>query len=196
MIAAPAPGAAATWGSHRVRSGAMDTVKIGNDGLSHTFILAIEGHASHISAATGYNYPRPEGGVTTIARCRCRRHQGHDRHRTRGSIPRHIKGSCGIGRSPQNTWRRHASQTATAWLGAPKHPVFAQRGDIVMKDRTTLDVCVGLNSWFVGEEHGQQGLVAVPTSECTKPFTLPFASISNVEAKARRLFSCLGLALK
>ncbi len=73
-------------------------------------------------------------------------------------------------------------RTATAWLGSPKHPVFAQRGDIVMKDRTTLGVCVGLHSWFVGEEHGQQGLVAIPTADCTKAFTLPFAA-SEAEAR-------------
>lgn len=56
MIASPVPGAAATWAFRRVRSGAMDTVKISNDGLSHTFTLAIEGHASLISAATGSSY--------------------------------------------------------------------------------------------------------------------------------------------
>lgn len=56
MIASPIPGAAATWAFRRVRSGAMDTVKISNDGLSHTFTLAIEGHASLISSATGSSY--------------------------------------------------------------------------------------------------------------------------------------------
>ena len=56
MIASPVPGAPATWSFRRVRSGAMDTVKISNDGLSHTFTLAIEGHASLISAATGSSY--------------------------------------------------------------------------------------------------------------------------------------------
>ncbi|SEM40432.1 hypothetical protein SAMN05192583_0068 [Sphingomonas gellani] len=67
-------------------------------------------------------------------------------------------------------------KTATAWLGQSKHPAFAQRGDIVMKDRNTLGVCVGLHSWFVGEEHGQNGLVALPTADCSKAFTLPFAA--------------------
>jgi len=56
MIASPVPGAPATWAFRRVRSGAMDTVKISNDGLSHTFTLAIEGHASLISSATGSSY--------------------------------------------------------------------------------------------------------------------------------------------
>jgi hypothetical protein len=56
MIASPVPGAAATWVFRRVRSGAMDTVKISNDGLSHTFTLAIEGHASLISGASGSTY--------------------------------------------------------------------------------------------------------------------------------------------
>jgi len=56
MIASPTPGNPPTWAFRRVRSGAMDTVKIGNDGLSHTFTLAIEGHASLISAASGSSY--------------------------------------------------------------------------------------------------------------------------------------------
>ncbi|KQM20197.1 hypothetical protein ASE73_07700 [Sphingomonas sp. Leaf24] len=72
-------------------------------------------------------------------------------------------------------------KTVTAWLGQPKHPVFAQRGDIVMKDRNTLGVCVGLHSWFVGEEHGQNGLVAVPTVDCTKAFSLPFVAAPSIE---------------
>lgn len=56
MIAGAAPGAAATWAFRRVRVGAMDTIKISNDGMSHIFTLAIEGHASLISNATGSNY--------------------------------------------------------------------------------------------------------------------------------------------
>lgn len=76
-------------------------------------------------------------------------------------------------------------KTATAWLGHSKHPAFAQRGDIVMKDRTTLGVCVGLHSWFVGEEHGENGLVAVPTATCTKAFSLPYsAPASSTEVRA------------
>lgn len=73
-------------------------------------------------------------------------------------------------------------KTATAWLGQPKHPALAKRGDIVMRDRTTLGVCVGLHSWFVGEEHGHNGLVALPTADCTKAFSLPFAA-SNEEVR-------------
>lgn len=72
-------------------------------------------------------------------------------------------------------------KTVTTWLGQPKHPVFAQRGDIVMKDRNTLGVCVGLHSWFVGEEHGQNGLVAVPTADCTKAFSLAFEAAPSIE---------------
>ena len=76
-------------------------------------------------------------------------------------------------------------KTVTAWLGAPKHPAFAQRGDLVMKDRNTLGVCVGLHSWFVGEEHGHNGLVALPTAHCTKAFTLPYATAtSSMETRA------------
>lgn len=75
-------------------------------------------------------------------------------------------------------------KTVTSWFGQPKHPVFTQRGDIVMKDRNTLGVCVGLHSWFVGEEHGANGLVALPTINCTKAFSLPFAvAASNEEVR-------------
>ncbi|MBB5709448.1 DUF6950 family protein [Sphingomonas xinjiangensis] len=72
-------------------------------------------------------------------------------------------------------------KTVTSWLGEPKHPAFAQRGDVVIKDRNTLGVCVGLHSWFVGEEHGAQGLVALPTANCTKAFTLPYAVAASSE---------------
>lgn len=81
--------------------------------------------------------------------------------------------------------RKHGAgtllRTAVAWLGAPKHPVFAQRGDLVMRDRNTLGVCVGLYSWFVGEEHDHAGLVVLPTASCSKAFTLPYATAPSVE---------------
>lgn len=72
-------------------------------------------------------------------------------------------------------------RTATAWLGRAKHPAFAQRGDLVMRGPTTLGVCVGLHSWFVGEEHGASGLVAWPTASCSKAFTLPYAAPASTE---------------
>lgn len=56
MIAPPGAVTPPTWAFRRVRSGAMDTVQISNDGLSHTFRLSIEGHASVISNATGSSY--------------------------------------------------------------------------------------------------------------------------------------------
>lgn len=74
-------------------------------------------------------------------------------------------------------------KTVTAWLGAPKHVSQAKRGDIVMRDRSTLGVCVGAYSYFVGEEHGQAGLVFLPTSDCTRAFTVPFAALSDVEGR-------------
>lgn len=67
-------------------------------------------------------------------------------------------------------------RTAEAWFGQAKHPSAAKRGDIVAKGRNTLGICVGHWSWFVGEEGSHQGLVAVPTSDCTKAFTVAFAS--------------------
>lgn len=74
-------------------------------------------------------------------------------------------------------------KTVTAWLGAPKHASQAKRGDIVMRDRSTLGVCVGAYSYFVGEEHGQNGLVFLPTSDCSRAFTVPFAAPSSVEGR-------------
>ncbi|MBB5715841.1 DUF6950 family protein [Sphingomonas aerophila] len=83
--------------------------------------------------------------------------------------------------------RKHGAgtllRTVTAWLGEPKHVSQAKRGDIVMKDRTTLGVCVGLYSYFVGEEHGQEGLVHVPTADCSRAFTVPFMAPSSVEGR-------------
>lgn len=75
-------------------------------------------------------------------------------------------------------------KTAISWFGPAKHPSQAMRGDLVMKDRTTLGVCVGQWSWFVGEEAGQEGLISWPTARCTKAFTVPFdAPASSVEAR-------------
>ena len=56
MIAPPGVGTPPTWVFRRIRSGSMDTVQITNDGLSHTFKLSIEGHASLISNATNSTY--------------------------------------------------------------------------------------------------------------------------------------------
>lgn len=59
-------------------------------------------------------------------------------------------------------------------LGDAKPISLAQRGDIVMRDRNTVGVCVGQYSWFVGEEGSRQGLVAYPTSLCAYAFSVPF----------------------
>ncbi len=59
-------------------------------------------------------------------------------------------------------------------FGDAKPVSLAQRGDIVMRDRFTVGVCVGQYSWFVGEEGSRQGLVAFPTSLCTYAFSVPF----------------------
>lgn len=56
MIAPPGVGAPPTWAFRRIRSGAMDTVQITNDGTAHIFKLSIEGHASMISNATNSTY--------------------------------------------------------------------------------------------------------------------------------------------
>lgn len=75
-------------------------------------------------------------------------------------------------------------KTITAWFGTPKHPSLAHRGDVVMRDRNTLGICVGLYCWFVGEEGSHAGLVALPTADCTKAFTVPYsAPASAVEVR-------------
>lgn len=55
---------------------------------------------------------------------------------------------------------------------------FAKRGDLVMRDTSDRDralgVCVGLHSYFVGEEQGLQRLVPLPTAECRYAFHVPF----------------------
>ena len=50
------PLAQPTWLFRRIRSGAMDSVSITNDGSEHTFALTIESHASLVSAATNASY--------------------------------------------------------------------------------------------------------------------------------------------
>lgn len=56
---------------------------------------------------------------------------------------------------------------------------LAKRGDLVMRDRTTIGVCVGTYTWFVGEEGSRIGLLAEPTSLCAYAFSIPFAAVSN-----------------
>src|SRR5690349_5769964 len=58
-------------------------------------------------------------------------------------------------------------QAVTAKLGKSFHPALAQRGDIVMRGRSVLGVCLGKYSYFVGRERGHEGLVAWPTLDCT-----------------------------
>ncbi len=56
MIVPPGAGTPPTWAFRRIRSGSMDQVKVSNDGISHTFTLSIEGHASLISNASNSTY--------------------------------------------------------------------------------------------------------------------------------------------
>jgi hypothetical protein len=74
-------------------------------------------------------------------------------------------------------------KTVSAWFGPSKHVSQAKRGDVVMRDRTTLGICVGAYSYFVGEEHGQHGLVAIPTADCSRAFTVLFEATSNAEGR-------------
>lgn len=68
-------------------------------------------------------------------------------------------------------------KTVREWFEAIPVP-FAKRGDLVMRDTSERDralgVCVGLYSYFVGEEQGLQRLVALPTQECRYAFSVPF----------------------
>ncbi|WP_082670237.1 DUF6950 family protein [Sphingomonas sanguinis] len=65
-------------------------------------------------------------------------------------------------------------KTVKSWFGEPKSVHFAQRGDIVMRDATTVGVCVGQFSFFVGEEQGVDRLAIIPTRDCRYAFTVPF----------------------
>lgn len=59
------------------------------------------------------------------------------------------------------------------YLGEPKHPAFAKRGDVVMRLKA-LGVCHGRGAWFVGVARGHTGLVHVPIHECSAAWTIPF----------------------
>lgn len=65
-------------------------------------------------------------------------------------------------------------KTVTEWLGDSKSPHFAQRGDVVMKDRLTTGICAGRYSWFVGSEQGREGLTPFPTRDCRYAFSVPY----------------------
>ena len=56
MIAQPGPDTPPMWAFRRVRTGAMDSLEIMNDGLTHTFTMSIESHASLISGASQSTY--------------------------------------------------------------------------------------------------------------------------------------------
>ncbi|MET0376885.1 MAG: hypothetical protein ABW128_21845 [Rhizorhabdus sp.] len=68
-------------------------------------------------------------------------------------------------------------RTCVEWFGASKHISQAKRGDLVMRNRTTLGVCVGQWSWFVGQDDFRAGLISEPTAICSKAFTIPFAAV-------------------
>jgi hypothetical protein len=53
-------------------------------------------------------------------------------------------------------------------------PHQAQRGDVVMLNRTTAGICVGHFSYFVGHEQGQDRLTHIPTAQCQRAFRVPY----------------------
>lgn len=65
--------------------------------------------------------------------------------------------------------------TTNDWLGQSVDRAFAQRGSIVLKGRTALGVCVGPWSWFVGEEGTGKGLIALPTLQLSRAWTIPIS---------------------
>ncbi|KQO06899.1 DUF6950 family protein [Sphingomonas sp. Leaf242] len=65
-------------------------------------------------------------------------------------------------------------KTMKSIFGEPISPHFAQRGDVMMFDRTTTGICVGRFSYFVGRQQGQEGLLTMPTSACRYAFRVPF----------------------
>lgn len=62
---------------------------------------------------------------------------------------------------------------ARHWLGKPKHPALAHRGDIVMR-RQALGVCFGRGAWFVGSILGRSGLFDAPLNDCRAAWSVPF----------------------
>jgi hypothetical protein len=54
----------------------------------------------------------------------------------------------------------------------------AQRGDVVMLDRTTTGICAGQYSWFVGREQARESLIPIPTSSCRFAFRVPYESVT------------------
>jgi hypothetical protein len=65
-------------------------------------------------------------------------------------------------------------RTVAKWLGKSKPIASAHRGDVVMKDNFTLGICLGRWSYFVGREAHEDGLVAVPTADCKRAFSVPY----------------------
>ncbi len=66
-------------------------------------------------------------------------------------------------------------KTLVALFGPWKHPSLAQRGDLVLRvERTgsSVGICLGKDSAFVGEEAENQGLVFLPTLSTTKAFSI------------------------
>lgn len=61
------------------------------------------------------------------------------------------------------------------YLGRPMHPVFARRGDVVMRHKA-LGVCHGRGAWFVGAVVNHEGLVHVALNECQAGWRIPFSA--------------------
>ena len=90
----------------------------------------------------------------------------------------HFRGTYTDARGARQALRDYGAgtllKTVKDWLGEPKSPHQAKRGDIVMQDATTCGVCVGQYSWFVGEEQGFERLAIIPTASCRYAFSVPF----------------------
>lgn len=84
---------------------------------------------------------------------------------------------AGAARALREVGERTLLQTMKKWFGDPKSVHQAKRGDLVMRDRTTVGVCVGQFSWFVGLEQGREGLTVIPTRDCRYAFEVPFAPV-------------------
>ncbi|MDH2134936.1 hypothetical protein N5J77_27775 [Sphingobium yanoikuyae] len=99
-----------------------------------------------------------------------------------------LRGAYSDEKGAMEALRQHGAgtllKTVRAWLGDPKPVAQAQRGDIVLLDRTTVGVCVGRFSWFVGEIFGHQGLTALPTADCKYAFSVPFEALATAEVAA------------
>ena len=66
-------------------------------------------------------------------------------------------------------------ETLKGIFGRPVSPHYAQRGDVVytvFETGPSVGICLGKDSFFVGEDPNKEGLVSFPTREMAKVFKI------------------------